>query len=61
MSSQCCTGAGRARHVLGCLACGTSCCAACAIDLESVPYCPSCARSLLETPIVRASAPFVIY
>jgi hypothetical protein len=48
-------------HVLGCLTCGASCCAACAIHLESVTYCASCARSLLEVATVRASGPFALY
>lgn len=46
---------------LGCLGCGASCCAACAIHLESVTYCASCARSLLEVTTVRAGEPFALY
>jgi len=46
---------------LGCLACGTSCCAVCAIPLESVTYCASCARALLEVTTVRAREPFALY
>jgi hypothetical protein len=46
---------------LGCLSCGASCCAACAIPLESATYCASCARSLLDTTTVRASEPLALF
>lgn len=61
MGGQCCSGGTRSAHVLGCLACGISCCPACAIHLESVTYCAGCARSLLEAPAVRTSDPFALY
>ena len=40
---------------LGCIECGTACCPSCAVPLESVTYCRSCARSLLGAgPVVAA-------
>ena len=41
-----------------CQECGVACCAVCAIPLESVTYCRSCARLLLGTTAVRASSAF---
>jgi hypothetical protein len=43
---------------LGCLECGTACCPACAVSLESATYCRPCAAALLETITVRAAGPF---
>ena len=41
--------------LFGCFECGTTCCRACTIHLESATYCRACAGSLLETPAeVRA-------
>lgn len=36
---------------LGCLACGAVCCPACAVHVESVSYCASCAGRLDAGPI----------
>lgn len=44
--------------LFGCFECGTTCCRACAIHLESVTYCRACAGSLLETPAVHAADAF---
>ena len=46
---------------LACVDCGTGCCPACAIHLESTAYCRTCAGSLLGTPVVRASSPLVLH
>ena len=46
---------------LGCVQCGAECCPACAIHLESTPYCERCARSLLETTTVHAGTPFELH
>jgi hypothetical protein len=35
-------------HSFGCLECGAECCPRCAVTLESVTYCRSCADALLE-------------
>jgi hypothetical protein len=48
-------------HSLGCLDCGSACCPECAISVESVTYCRSCAAALLETAIVRAGATFDLH
>jgi hypothetical protein len=45
-------------HSLGCLECGAGLCPSCAISLESVTYCASCAAELLGTRHVRAGSPF---
>jgi len=34
-------------YQLGCLECGAACCPACAVSLESAPYCARCAGSIL--------------
>jgi hypothetical protein len=47
--------------LMACFECGTSCCAGCAIHLESAAYCQTCAGSLLETPAVRATARFDLH
>jgi hypothetical protein len=46
---------------LGCIECGATCCAACAIHLESAVYCGTCAESLLETTAIRAGGPFALH
>jgi hypothetical protein len=46
---------------LGCLDCGSACCPECAISVESVTYCRSCAAALLETATVRAGATFDLH
>jgi hypothetical protein len=57
----------RSRHdepgtpLFGCLDCGTTCCQACAIHLESAIYCHACAGSLLEATQVQAAAPFELH
>ena len=38
---------------LGCIGCGAACCPACAYQLESADYCPTCAETLLELPWAR--------
>lgn len=35
---------------LGCIECGRPCCHGCAVSLESVWYCLSCADERLEVP-----------
>jgi hypothetical protein len=45
-------------HRLSCFDCGSTCCPGCAIALESVSYCRSCAETLLGASTVRAGAPF---
>jgi hypothetical protein len=37
----------RPTDALGCIECGWACCPACAVPLESVAYCASCAGWLL--------------
>jgi hypothetical protein len=49
---------GQAFYDLGCIDCGTGCCTSCAVHLESVTYCPSCARSLLGAGTVQAAGSF---
>jgi hypothetical protein len=48
-------------HSLGCFDCGSACCPECAISVESVTYCRSCAAALLETATVRAGATFDLH
>lgn len=45
----------------GCIECGATCCAGCAVSLESVLYCASCAGSLLESTAVRIGGPFDLH
>lgn len=45
----------------GCLQCGTACCAACVITLESVAYCRLCASALLEATASRPGERFDLY
>ena len=45
----------------GCLDCGASCCAACAIALESVAYCRDCAVALLDPAVAPKSGSFELY
>jgi hypothetical protein len=40
-----------ALYVLGCIDCGAACCPSCAVPLESVSYCRTCARSLLGAAV----------
>ncbi|HEX5817023.1 MAG TPA: hypothetical protein VF010_16960 [Methylomirabilota bacterium] len=47
--------------LMACFECGASCCARCAIHLESAAYCSACAGLLLEAPAVRAAAPFDLH
>jgi hypothetical protein len=54
----CSTESGQASYDLGCIDCGTACCPACAVHLESVTYCRSCARSLLGAGTVQAAGVF---
>ncbi len=46
---------------LGCIECGTACCPSCAVPLESVTYCRSCARSLLGAGTVQAAGSFDLH
>jgi hypothetical protein len=46
---------------LACIDCGAPCCPLCAVPLESVTYCRSCARSLLGSPTVHAAGPFDLH
>jgi hypothetical protein len=48
-------------HSLGCLDCGSACCPECAISLESVTYCRTCAAALLDTATVRAGGTFELH
>jgi hypothetical protein len=48
-------------QLFGCFECGTTCCRACAIHLESATYCSACAGSLLDTAAVRAADPFELH
>jgi len=57
MNAHCGCGSAE-RQALGCIECGTTCCPACAIHLESAIYCGACAGALLETTAVRAGGPF---
>jgi len=47
--------------LFGCFDCGTTCCRACTIHLESATYCRACAGSLLDTAAVQAAAPFELH
>jgi hypothetical protein len=60
MAATCDCGSEFARpfHRLSCLDCGVTCCPGCAISLESVSYCRSCAETLLGATPVLAGAPF---
>jgi hypothetical protein len=49
------------RYELGCLECGTACCPACAVHLESATYCQACAGVLLGVPAARAGSPFDLH
>lgn len=46
---------------LGCLECGAPCCRACAVSLESVPYCRRCAGALLGTSAPRGAGAFILH
>jgi hypothetical protein len=48
-------------HSLACVDCGSACCPECAISLESVTYCRSCAAALLDTATVRTGTGFDLY
>ena len=62
MDGQCrCGEAVRGAFLLGCFECGATCCAACAIHLESATYCERCAGSLLDVTTVRAADPFHLH
>ncbi len=45
-------------HELSCFDCGDGLCPACAVPLESVSYCRSCAGRLLETRAVESEGRF---
>ena len=63
MQAQCGCGTGDQAftHSLGCLDCGSACCPECAISLESVTYCQTCAAALLDADTVRAGATFELH
>ena len=46
---------------LACFDCGSGCCPECAISLESVTYCQTCAAALLDADTVRAGATFDLH
>ena len=56
-----CVDAARGSHRLGCMECGAPCCGACAITLESVAYCRSCAATLLGTTANPSGGRFEVY
>jgi hypothetical protein len=60
MAGQCRCGA-TVPTLLACFECGTTCCAGCAIHLESATYCADCAGSLLDAPAVRPATPFDLH
>ena len=45
---------------LGCIECGSACCRACGMFLESVTYCAPCASALLETPAGRPLGALIV-
>jgi hypothetical protein len=57
----CSSNTGQAFYDLGCIDCGTACCSSCAVTLESVTYCRSCARSLLGAGTVQAAGSFDLH
>jgi hypothetical protein len=63
MTAPCDCGAhGRyALEPLACWECGAACCAACAVSLESVPYCRACAGSLLGSSAPRGAGAFILH
>ena len=62
MSARCgCGHAAPSEALFGCFDCGTTCCRACTIHLESATYCRACAGSLLGTGTVHAAAPFELH
>ena len=63
MAGNCDCGSERShgRPMLGCLECGAPCCPACAVPLESVTYCRSCAESLLGATNVCAAGTFELH
>ena len=50
-----------ATYALACIDCGATCCPACAVPLESVTYCRSCARSLLGAATVLPAGSFDLH
>ena len=60
MTTPCACGT-PAREPLACQECGGACCAACAVSLESVPYCRSCASALLESSAPRGAGAFILH
>jgi hypothetical protein len=62
MTNPCCIASRQnPAYALGCHECGASCCATCVVHLESVTYCASCARGLLDTAHVRSTGPFRLF
>jgi hypothetical protein len=63
MNGQCGCGheAPGANALFGCFECGTTCCRACTIHLESATYCRACAGSLLDTAAVHSADPFELH
>jgi len=58
MASCGCTNTDQTPYDLACIDCGTACCLSCAVPLESVTYCRSCARSLLGGATVQSAHSF---
>jgi hypothetical protein len=56
MDQRCPCGCPEGWWALGCLGCGAACCPACAVPLEAVAYCRTCARRLLGAPAAAAYA-----
>ena len=48
-------------YELACIDCGAACCSSCAVALESVTYCRSCARSLLGAATVQPAGSFELH
>ena len=62
MSARCgCGHEGPGEALFGCFDCGTTCCRACTIHLESATYCRSCAGTLLGTGAIHAATPFELH
>ena len=51
----------KSTYDLACIDCGASCCPTCAVPLESVTYCRSCARSLLGATTVQPAGSFELH
>jgi hypothetical protein len=62
MSASCgCQSQLQHAYELACVECGQACCPECAVALESVSYCESCAAALLGAASVRPIEPFDLH